>query len=1139
MSRLSLKIAVQSFLLVYLLRSVVLSNSNSGVRSLKTKCIDEERRALLKFKDNLESYDNDTLSSWGYEEEKKDCCSWEGVGCDNITGHVIMLDLSHLGLRTRGKYMSPPLIELGYLNYLDLSGNGLYENNLLSLIGNSMVSLQHLDLSETLLDGSIPETFWTNMTSLSHLILYSNGLGGSIPQGFCNVASLRYLDLSGNLFISSIPKCLGNMTLFEHLDLSHNDLVGSIPEAFGNLVTLTYLNLSTNHLNDSIPKFLGNMTLLKFLDLHDNSFNGSIPKAFGNMATLTYLDLGMNYFKGSVSITFENQSSTLKYLALDSNQLEGVITNSFCKKLTSLVFLDLNKNKLEGSIPKCFGKNLTSLVYLDLSKNKLEGSIPECFGNNMMLLTYLALGNNQLEGPIPEAFGNMSALEKLDLRNNKLTGEIPTSVWNICTLRELFLNSNNLSGQLLELTQSSSSCTNHSLQRLFLHDNRITGLFPSLRLFSSLVSLDISSNQLNGSVDPSIGQLSELVFLNISNNLLEGVISKAHFSQLSKLIYLDLSSNKLIFNVSYAWIPPFRLRAIYLSSCKLGPQFPRWLQSQEYSRLDISNTGISDSIPSWFWDHKYTIDRANVSNNQLSGMIGNYSMFIADVIDLSSNQLEGAVPTFLFEAASLLSLSRNKFSSINSMCGVTDAMLKVLDISHNQLSGKLSNCWSQFDDLVVLNLANNYELSGEIPTSIGSLTNINSLRLSNNKFTGELPLSLKECKNLVVFDVGGNKLSGAIPTWIGETLQDLVILNLRSNHLYGSIPSSLCHLPHLQLLDLSINNISGSIPKCLNNLSEMRSSYTANTSTIIQHFYYTFPSSNEDTVAATYVDRIEVMWKGVVSEYGNTLGLVKGIDLSTNMLNGEIPPEITELVGLIYFNLSRNNLSGQIPAEIGNLESLDFLDLSNNQFSGQIPPTLRLIYRLSVLNLSNNNLSGKIPTSTQLQSFNADAYIGNIGLCGAPLPAECPEEEQPRTPPTTEAEEDHNDGFISQEFYVSMGVGYVVGFWGVFGTLLFNKSWRCAYFKLWQIGFMLWLHCTRQSFSGNSEVINTAYVARFFTFCIFGLLAGVISASSMRRGQKEYYSTYHKMQNRKKFTNEEWNDFTQRIQCSATFIVFV
>ena len=42
---------------------------------------------------------------------------------------------------------------------------------------------------------------------------------------------------------------------------------------------------------------------------------------------------------------------------------------------------------------------------------------------------------------------------------------------------------------------------------------------------------------------------------------------------------------------------------------------------------------------------------------------------------------------------------------------------------------------------------------------------------------------------------------------------------------------------------------------------------------------------------------------------------------------------------------------------------------------------------------------------------------------------------------------DHEEGFVSQGFYVSLGLGFVIGFWGVFGTLLFKKSWRFAYFN--------------------------------------------------------------------------------------------
>ncbi|XP_060671968.1 receptor-like protein EIX2 [Ziziphus jujuba] len=894
MSRLSLQIAtaVKSFLLVYLLRSVVISNLDSGVGSLETKCIDEERRALLKFKDNLKSYNNYTLSSWGYEEEKKDCCNWDGIGCDSISGHVIMLNLSHRQLSIRGKSLNSPLTELRYLVYLDLSGIDLSGNNISTLLGNTMVSLQHLDLSSTELEGSIPETFGNNMTSFS------------------------YLDLSYNELNGSIPNSLGNMTLLTHLDLSFNSLRGSIPESFGNMVKLTYLSLE----------------------------------------------------------------------------------------------------------------------------------------------------ENLLEGRIPEALGNMSILEHLDLARNTLEGEIPKSIWDICTLCELYMPSNILSGDLPDLSLTSSSCKNHSLQMLDLRENRIVGLFQYLSLFSSLKSLDLSSNQIGGSVPPSIGQLSQLEKLDISNNLFEGVISEAHFLKLSKLRFLDLSSNKLlIFNVSSAWVPPFKLQTISLSSCKLGPKFPNWLQTQvNYSVLKISNTGISDSIPIWFWNTSTEFHIMNASNNQISGRIPNLSILKwGDIheVDFSSNRLEGAIPMFLFKVTGLY-LSRNKFSNLNYLCDVKGlANMVFLDISFNQLSGTLPDCWSSLYSLAVLNLAHNYNLSGKLPTSIGTLLSIQALHLGNNNFTGGLPSSWKNCSRLVAFDVGENNLLGPIPSWIGESLTKLAILVLRANHFNGSIPSNICHLQSLQLLDLSMNDISGSLAVCVGNFTAMRK-VEGMRATISYLISIPVPATNS-SVFTMRDEKIEFVWKGILSEFGRTLGLVKSIDLSCNMLNGDIPSEITLLVGLVSLNLSRNNLSGQIPARIGNVRSLDFLDLSNNHLLGRIPQGLSLIDGMGVLNLSNNNLLGKIPTSNtgKLQSFDASAYMGNTGLCGDPLSNKCPGEE-PTTPPRLIEEAgngEDTDKLISHGFYASMGVGYAVGLWGVLGTLIFSKSWRFAYFKFLN-DFANWIH---------------------------------------------------------------------------------
>ena len=116
--------------------------------------------------------------------------------------------------------------------------------------------------------------------------------------------------------------------------------------------------------------------------------------------------------------------------------------------------------------------------------------------------------------------------------------------------------------------------------------------------------------------------------------------------------------------------------------------------------------------------------------------------------------------------------------------------------------------------------------------------------------------------------------------------------------------------------------------------------------------------------------------------------------------------------------------------------------------SGGIPSSLTEVDRLEVLDLSNNNLSGKIPTGTQLQSFEASSYTGNPELCGAPLLKRCPDDE-----PTVSGSagiarnEEDQDGFVSQGLYVSIGLGFVVGFWGVCGTLIIHKTRRYSYFS--------------------------------------------------------------------------------------------
>lgn len=50
---------------------------------------------------------------------------------------------------------------------------------------------------------------------------------------------------------------------------------------------------------------------------------------------------------------------------------------------------------------------------------------------------------------------------------------------------------------------------------------------------------------------------------------------------------------------------------------------------------------------------------------------------------------------------------------------------------------------------------------------------------------------------------------------------------------------------------------------------------------------------------------------------------------------------------------------------------------------------------------------------------------------------------------TEENEEDNNGGKETEvsSFYISMALGFIVGFWAVCGTLLMKASWRHAYFQ--------------------------------------------------------------------------------------------
>ncbi|CAB9519135.1 Leucine rich repeat N-terminal domain [Seminavis robusta] len=130
----------------------------------------------------------------------------------------------------------PALGSLSHLEKLKLDGNSL-TGTLVPL--HPLSRLQHLELAENQLSGSIPADFFSIpawKSTLWKLHLQGNLLTGKLPDEIWTLTQLQTIRLSNNLELTgSLPEGLQGLTTLIRLDLSNNAFTGTIPfGAFSN-----------------------------------------------------------------------------------------------------------------------------------------------------------------------------------------------------------------------------------------------------------------------------------------------------------------------------------------------------------------------------------------------------------------------------------------------------------------------------------------------------------------------------------------------------------------------------------------------------------------------------------------------------------------------------------------------------------------------------------------------------------------------------------------------------------------------------------------------------------------------------------------------------------------------------------------
>ncbi|KAG7990839.1 hypothetical protein I3843_02G044000 [Carya illinoinensis] len=695
--------------------------------------------------------------------------------------------------------------------------------------------------------------------------------------------------------------------------------------------------------------------------------------------------------KSLLSLPFTTSSPPLNWSSIDCCLWDGIS----CDHKGRVTHIWLPSKGLRGSISSVLG-NLSRLSHLNLSNNSLSGPLPTGFFSSWNQLRVLDLSNNHLAGDTSSLFssnGWPASIQIVDISKNDFNGMI----------QSLFLRR---AWNLTELNVSHNSFTGHIPSSLCINS-------PSVRL------LDFSFNNHSGQIPTGLGRCSKLeVFRAGFNYYLSGQLPHDIYNA-TELTEISLPFSNLSGPINSDIVNLTKLTILELYYNQFSGKLPLNIgKLSKLKRLLLHMNYLTGSLPQSLTNCTNLIE-LNLRCNLFCGYISNFnfsSLQQLTILDLGGNEFTGILPASLYSCKSL----------------------KAIRLAQNRLEGKIMPEVLQLKLLQYLSLGDN-KLTN-LTEAIKVLSGCKSLKIvilpvnfqheampSDDSIVGSFGF-----ENLQVLGLGGCQLTGTLPSWLSK-LKKLEVLDLSFNRIIGSIPGWLSTLPRLFYLDLSNNLISGEFPKELCDLPALVLKQTAP------------PVEQSCSKLPIFVSKNGTISKNCTfNQYTYLTSMPPAIYIGNNSLSGNVPIEIGHLLQLHVLDLSHNSFSGNIPCQISELTNLERLDLSANKFSGEIPASLTSLHFLSWFSVANNNLNGMIPSGTQLQSFDPSAYEGNRGLCGKPLPHECANIVSQNRDKEIQ-EEKH--GLRNLGFKVSLVLGFITGFWGVCGPLLFNNYWSVAYFQ--------------------------------------------------------------------------------------------
>ncbi|KAL7224252.1 hypothetical protein ACSBR1_025669 [Camellia fascicularis] len=608
-------------------------------------CTQEQSSALLQFKQQFSfnksaSYDfcdyfgihsYPKMESW---KEGSDCCSWDGVECDNNTSQVIGLDLSCSWLNGTIHPNSTIFYYFPHLQSLNLAFNDFGMSPISSEFSR-FTRLTHLNLSASFVLCKVPievsfldssnyglrleepgfELLVQNLTNVRELNLVSVNISSVVSNSLLNLTSLTHLDLSMCGLLGKFPDGIFHLPHLNELIIWDNPaLTGYFPEFINSSSPLQYFFLSFTNFSGELPDSIGNLKSLKTLVAVDCKFYGSIPTSFGNLTEMTDLVIGHNNFTGMLPSSLSNLGN-LVYLGVQDDNLINGTYPSWVFSLPALDYFNLSHNKLTGHVKEF---KSTHLSIVDLSNNNLHSRFPSStfklmnlnslilssnnFSGELDMLCHaislqiLVISSNSFNGSIPQCLGNFSTyFSVLDLRKNNFSGTIPDTFAKENSFETINLESNGLEGPI---PKSLENCK--MLQVLDLGHNKFSDKFPYwLENLTSPQVLILRSNKFHGPIPNSKFKFPflNLRVMDLSSNYFTGPLPRKYFKNLNAM----MNVNEASFELQYLGMPINSTSAYYYNDCLTivikGSTIEMVKVLTIFTAIDLSKNNFKGHIP--------------------------------------------------------------------------------------------------------------------------------------------------------------------------------------------------------------------------------------------------------------------------------------------------------------------------------------------------------------------------------------------------------------------------------------------------------------------------------------------------------------------------------------------------------------